>query len=119
MSTDPVAEAMRNFELAEAFVAQYKQMATEARYRPGAPSDGMGNLDNPESPITTEEIFLWASEWVARDASPRPHVGFANFEDMAVLAVAIEGCRSICGGNLPLAAKLLRMAASDLDHRGS
>lgn len=100
----------------------YRRMAQEAQYRPAAPSDGMGNITVPFAEL---EVGIEAREyanrwWQAEDAGDYV-IGYPSFERRPALIFTVEAARVICGSTdetgIATAARLLRMAATELEQR--
>ncbi|MGO1544383.1 MAG: hypothetical protein ACTHXA_08590 [Gulosibacter sp.] len=105
--------------------AAYRIMATEARYRPAAPGDGMGGVLTPSTTENIEtEAHKYATQWVAYEEgpdkdAPMSHVsvvGYPNIKDTPALVFAIEAARSICAGEMRLAHRLLELATDETAH---
>lgn len=106
--------------LVERFETTYKLMASKARYRPAAPSDGIGNITVPMADLDLDqEAADWATAWLTwRENQILAVVGCASYEQRAILAVVIEAASCICGmANRP-AILLLRLAADLLEKQG-
>jgi hypothetical protein len=93
----------------------YRRMATEANYRPGAPSDGVGNITGPLN--LAREIEIYTERWRRDEDAQIFRVGCASFKDRETLIFIVEAARELCGVNHEIAAQLLRMAVANLDAR--
>lgn len=104
-------------ELVAQFIDAYKQMANEARYRPAAPSDGMGHITVPLAQLDlNKEALEWTGWWLGgREEEAYKLVGCADFHERAALAMVIEAASCLCGVMYRPAARLLRLAADMLD----
>jgi hypothetical protein len=95
----------------------YRRLAEEGRYRPAAPSDGMGGVLVPEEELDLDaEAAEYAERWRAEEDSGDYHIGSCSKQDRPAFIFAIEAARLIAGGGSSgHAARLLRMAADELD----
>ena len=99
-------------------VDSYKRMAVVSRYRPGAPSDGLGNVVVPLEDLDLEqEALQYAATWNAEENAREFHVGVCNFPTRPATIFAIEAARNMCGAEDQLALRLLRMAVSELERQ--
>jgi len=99
-------------------VSTYKKMAVKARYRPAAPSDGMGHVTAPLEELDLEQEALeYAVRWNEEENQRTFHVGVCNFPTRPATIFAVEAARNMCGTNDHLALTLLRMAVSELEQR--
>jgi hypothetical protein len=96
--------------------AAYRAMAREARYRPCAPSDGLGNITAPESELDLDaEARSYAEEWWRQEDDCTYTIGCANYPDRPAMIYALEAARLCCGfGGRRYALRLLEMAAREL-----
>jgi hypothetical protein len=96
----------------------YRRMAEEGKYRPAAPSDGFGGLlaeDESELDLDAEAAD-YAQRWWPEEDLGEYHIGVPGFERRPALIFAVEAARISNGaGSGPHAARLLRMAADELD----
>jgi hypothetical protein len=93
----------------------YRRMASEVGYHPAAPSDGFGHIvGDIDVPAQAEE---YAAAWWAEEDLGRYAIGMPDWADRAALIWAVEAARLICGMDSVRAARLLRMAADDLEGR--
>ena len=96
-------------------MAAYRTMATVARYRPAAPSDGFGNITRPEKELNLDrEAEIYASRWWKEENGQRFNVGVCYADTRSVLVYAIEAARELCAGENKVAAALLKLAQSEL-----
>jgi hypothetical protein len=94
----------------------YRRMAAEARYRPDAPSDGMGNIVVPEAELMLDdEAAAFARRWMRNEEDDAFNVGYPDVNARPALVFTIEAARLTCGTAYEPAAKLLRMAADELE----
>lgn len=105
-----------NIETREQIEAAYRRMSREARYRPAAPSDGLGNITGPLH--LGREASAYAQDWWDVEAEGTVYdLGCPDWGDRAAFIFTVEGARLICGVERKVAATLLRMAADALDAR--
>jgi hypothetical protein len=94
----------------------YRRMASEANYRPAAPSDGLGNITVPADQLDLDdEIARYAERFEREDNARAFNTGCANFRTIAPTIYAIEAAREMCGGDDETAVKLLRLALASLN----
>lgn len=105
-SPHPVAQTM----------LAYVRMADEARYRPAAPSDGLGNITVPvdELDIRTE-ARTYADGWREEENGLEYLIGCPDYRDRPAMVFIIEAARNLCGVERERAAQLLRMALDELE----
>jgi len=95
----------------------YRRMAREARYRPAAPSDGLGNITLPEEELDLDaEARAYAANWWRCEDEHTWTLGCANYEDRPTMILALEAARLCCSGaaSRPFARRLLEMALEEL-----
>lgn len=96
----------------------YRRMAEQAKYRPAAPSDGFGGLlveDESELDLDAEAADF-AERWRDAEDSGSYHIGSCSKQDRPGFIFAIEAAKLVAGtGSNGHAARLLRMAADELD----
>jgi hypothetical protein len=103
------------YEVAEQLDRAYRRMAAEARYRPAAPSDGLGHITVPAAELDLDaECEDYARGWWAEEDSLRFHIGCANFSTREATVYLIEAARALCGADDGLARRLVRLAAESL-----
>jgi hypothetical protein len=100
------------YEVAEQLDRAYRRMAEQARYWPGAESDGFGNITGPLD--IEAEIGVYASGWWAEEDSLRFYIGCCNFSTREATVYLIEAARALCGADDGLARRLVRLAAESL-----
>jgi hypothetical protein len=94
----------------------YARMAREARYRPTAPSDGMGTITAaPEDLNLQREAANYATGWRREEDTGTYMIGCPGYSDRPALIYMVEEARNLCGMNRTVAARLLRMALTDLE----
>lgn len=94
----------------------YRRMADEALYRPGAPSDGMGNITVPEEELDmADEIRRFTQSFLRQEKEGMFDLGHPNHDGNGALALATEGARLICGVSYEHAARVLRIAAEECE----
>lgn len=101
-------------------VDAYRRMAREARYRPAAPSDGLGNITAPLTTLNlATEAHAYAHAWRADEDAQSYPIGCPSFADRETLILLIEAARLLCGVKRHGAATLLRMAIGNLEQAAS
>jgi hypothetical protein len=98
----------------------YLNMATEGRYRPQAPGDGMGSVDlNDEELADAARLDQEASEYAAgfiRDEDAGQfNIGTSNYQTNRALVYVIEAAKSLCGGQNQVSLRLLKMAIKEIN----
>jgi len=96
----------------------YRRMALEGRYRPAAPSDGMGNITVPLEELDLDaEAKQYAAQWWEQEESDTFFLGCANYPDRPVMVLALEAARLCCAGGdgATVARRLLQIAIDELD----
>jgi len=94
----------------------YRRLAEEGRYRPAAPSDGLGNVAVPEEELDLDaEAADYAERWWEEEDSGEYRIGVPSHGDRQALIFTIEAARLICGTDRAHAARLLRLAADELE----
>ena len=97
----------------------YKQMASQARYRPAAPSDGFGNITVPlEDLDLTAEALEYAKNFTEEENTCSFWIGCTDYSLAPATVYAIEAARNLCGVEPQVAKRLLLMAIKEID-RGS
>jgi hypothetical protein len=77
----------------------YRRMANEVRYRPTAPSDGMGHITVPEEELDLDaEARAYAENWWSWEDARKFTIGCANYEDRPTMIFALEAARMCCSG---------------------
>ncbi|MEO9246810.1 hypothetical protein ABDK96_03860 [Citricoccus nitrophenolicus] len=103
----------------EQIAKAYLRMAREVRYRPAAPSDGMGNITVPIDQLDLNaEVVKYVHSWLpdGKDIHEH-HTGIPNYEDQAAFVYLIEAARILCGGDRRPALGLVKLALEDLEAR--
>jgi hypothetical protein len=93
-------------------------MAEEARYRPSAPGDGVGNISVADEELDLQsEIVDYVKRWVGEEDKLFFRIGQCNGPTRSATIFAIEAARQMCSGNSgnDTARDLLRMALAELD----
>lgn len=94
----------------------YARMAKEARYRPAAPSDGLGNITVPTRDLDlSQEAAVYAEAWRREEQSMDYFLGCPSFDDRPALVFIVEAARLLNGAERKGAAHLLRMALRELE----
>jgi hypothetical protein len=96
----------------------YKAMATKIKYRPSAPSDGLGNVAVPEEELNMErEAAKYAARWWKSEDDRTFFIGCCDYRTRPASIFAIEAARLMCSGGSgnPYALKLLKMAVKELE----
>lgn len=77
----------------------YRQMAEKVQYRPGAPSDGFGNITVPTAEL---EVSIEAREYVQRfldeEAANQYWIGNPDFRANRAFIWTLEALKLMCGG---------------------
>jgi hypothetical protein len=97
----------------EQLTGAYRAMARVARYRPAAPSDGLGNITAPIDCLDLEREASKYAERFHREEDDRFRIGCCSYRTRP--ATVVEAARAMCGGQEDLASDLLRMALADLE----
>jgi len=108
-------------EIHEQLTDAYKRMASEARYRPAAPSDGLGNSTMPieELDLEAEASKFAHGWWVQEDERLGVFaIGVPTYSLRPAMVFTIEAARAMCGGAHDLAVDLLNMAAREIAREG-
>ena len=103
----------------EQIATAYKIMAAKARYRPAAPSDGLGNITVPGNELDlSREALQYADDWWGSEDGLDSRIGCCNFETRPATIFAIEAARQMCSGNggNATALKLLKLAVKELEN---
>lgn len=113
MSAPPALPADIERQIADA----YRRMALEARYRPAAPSDGLGNITVPVEELDLDaEARQYAKHWWEQEDACTYVIGCANYEERPTMIYALEAARLCCSGfgSRPFARRLLELALEEL-----
>jgi hypothetical protein len=95
----------------------YKAMATKAKYRPAAPSDGMGNITAMLAELNLpKEAAQYAADWWKEEDALTFRVGCCDHPTRPATIFAIEAARNMCAGvgGRATALRLLKMAVAEL-----
>jgi hypothetical protein len=114
----PQEELLTMNESTRQIAAAYRRMAAEARYRPAAPSDGLGGITVPVEQLDLDaEAIRYARNWWAEEDERRFWIGCCHWPTRPATIFAIEAARLLCAGDGhgDHAHQLLRMAAAELD----
>jgi hypothetical protein len=117
MSGDWRDVLMRHEAEHKRIVEAYLKMAEEAKYRPAAPGDGMGNVyltaeEIADPDILQKEAVKYADEFL-REEDLHFTIGVSDFSTNRALVYTVEAARALCGVNHDLASTLLKMAAEE------
>lgn len=94
----------------------YARMAREAKYRPAAPGDGLGNITVPVAELDMkQEAAAYAAAWGREEQSMDFFLGCPSFGDRPALVFIVEAARLLNGVERKGAAHLLRMALAELE----
>jgi hypothetical protein len=92
-------------------------MVEKVRYRPAAPSDGLGNIAVPDRELNLEEECAdYAEYWNGQENKRSFLIGCCNHVTRPATIFALEAARCMCAGSRgnERALKLLQMAVDDL-----
>jgi hypothetical protein len=110
----------------ERFREAYLRMATEAKYRPQAPSDGCGNIcltleQFKDDARLQREADEYAAAFIKEEDDCRFMIGCSNFMTNRAFMFAIEAARLLASGDEgnAYAVKLLKMAAKEVEANSS
>jgi len=103
--------------------AAYKKMAKKARYRPYAPSDGLGNISLTDAeladPGRLEREAATAALIFDDDDKEHLHavIGCVNGDSAAAMFYCLQAAEVCCtgSGELPIAIALLKLAIEELE----
>lgn len=104
------------------FAEAYKLMAEEARYRPAAPGDGLGNVSLTKEEAADpkrldQEAERYALAFDKEEDTDHFHIGCADFDTNRAFVFTIEAARALasgCDGDA-LALRLLKMAIREVE----
>lgn len=101
----------------ERYTEAYKAMAAmPIPYRPGAPSDGYGNITVPLDQLDLDtEAFEWADQLSAETDSRTFWIGVPDYRLNRAFVYALEIARACCGVRPELARDLTKLLAAELD----
>lgn len=97
----------------------YLNMATEGRYRPQAPGDGMGSVDLNEEELADpalldQEASEYAARFIKAEDAGQFDIGISNYQTNRALVYVIEAAKSLCGGQNQVSLRLLEMAIKEI-----
>ena len=93
----------------------YRQMASVARYRPAAPSDGFGNITATATELNLDrECETYARDWSRSEDSREFWIGCCDSRTREATVYAVEAARNLCGCEPAVARRLLQMAINAL-----
>ena len=107
---------MGNLSWRDQVARVYRRMAKDARYRPGAPSDGFGNITGELN--MEQEVRAYAALWRSDEDSMSFWLGCPDFKLRPAMVLAVEAARACCGADQQLAVRLLRLAVDEAVHAG-
>jgi len=94
----------------------YRRMASEARYRPAAPSDGFGNITVPIEELDLDaEIATYCERFTAEEDEGEYRIGCTTWETAIATVFTIEAARCFCGAAPETARRLLTLALEELN----
>jgi len=96
----------------------YRELATKARYRPGAVSDGFGGLaQGPEWLNLNQELRDYADRFWEEEQADSYHIGLPNYPTRTAMVYALETARLCCSGSdaLPYAIAVAKLAVEELE----
>jgi hypothetical protein len=102
----------------EQAVNAYLKMDKHAKYRPAAPSDGMGNITVPiENLNLHKEAHTYAERWVEDEDGFNFFIGSGDYQTREALIFTVEAARNLCAGRLGdhVALKLLKLAIKEVE----
>jgi|GEM_PF-6671476 len=117
-STDAITSYPVKSKSRAQVIEAYKAMATQAGYRPAAPSDGFGNIPFPQEELDLDaEAVDYADRWGNEEDSGDFHVGSANFATRPAMMYSVEAARLLASGadGNEHAERLLRLALEELE----
>lgn len=105
-------------EIFEQIRSAYKDMAQQAKYRPAAPSDGLGHITVPVAELNIErEAAAYAKQWWKQEDDCSYSLGCCDFRTRRAAIFATEAAHLMNGGRSgnSYALILLHMAAKELE----
>jgi hypothetical protein len=104
-----------NREIYDQISSVYDRMATEARYRPAAASDGVGNIPFPEAELDLDaERREYATSWMESEDEQSYWLGCPDLRLRKAMILAVEAARACCSADPDLTRNLLVMALQEL-----
>ncbi|MFF8895212.1 hypothetical protein [Brevibacterium casei] len=99
-------------------IADTYALMARMKYRPGAPSDGLGNITVPIQELDIEqEVIDYAEAWRQEEDSDQYFLGCPSFEDRPALILIVEAARLLNGQDRAKAVQLLTAATQDIATR--
>ena len=103
----------------ERYRTAYHEMWKRARYRPAAPSDGMGHIMLDKGEIEDQnrleaEARKYAAGFLKQDDEMEYSMGCPDGRGNRAFCYAIEAARALCGAVPALAEDLLKMALEEI-----
>jgi hypothetical protein len=105
----------------ERYAEAYLAMAQQAKYRPEAPSDGLGNISLTDAELADQqrlagEATTYAVRFGREDDACAFWIGCSNFRTNRAFVWAIEAARQLASGSdgEATALRLLRMARDEI-----
>ena len=93
----------------------YRRMASDARYRPAAPSDGLGHIVAPLDTLDLDrEASDYAHRWREEEDTLKFFIGSADFRLRETMVYAIEAARLCAAGHPETVRRLLNLALDSL-----
>lgn len=92
----------------------YERMVREAEYRPGAPSDGYGNITGPVN--LGQEQAKYAQRWLEEEDERTYWLGCPDYPLRPVMILTVEAARACAGADPELAQRLLELALDEARH---
>jgi hypothetical protein len=107
----------------ERYKAAYLEMAKRAKYRPGAPSDGLGHIvgmseeEFGDLRILEREAAKYAAAFLCQEDEMKYPLGCPNGAVNKAFFYVTEAARLLCGGSDSnrVAPELLRMAIEEVE----
>lgn len=93
--------------------AAYRRMAEEVRWRPAAPIDW--STWDYARPFNPGEAAAYAARWLAEEDTQDYSLGCPDFSDRPALIFTVEAARCLNGMDHRRAARLLRMALTEIE----
>jgi hypothetical protein len=105
---------MSNIVIEQAASA-YLKMDKQAKYRPGAPSDGFGNITGHGN--LHKEAYVYGEQWDKSEETFEYFIGCGDSQTREALIFTVEAAKNLCAGRLGdhVALKLLKMAVRELE----
>jgi hypothetical protein len=98
------------------YIEAYRIMAEKARYRPAAPSDGLGNITAPVEQLDLEEESQrYARRFYEEEREGRFWLGCPDYHGKKLLVYLVEAARAANGFDFDLAKELIRLAQAECE----